>query len=88
VGGDKEAWPLQGEAPVRPRNDGPARRCPCGDVVPEDRWSAGYHYCKKPACWRRWGKRQTVRALAVNKSMDAIVDVDSRKPAPAPPENY
>lgn len=53
------------------------RRCPCGNVVEEDRWTAGYHYCKKRDCFRRWGKHQTIHAVAVNKSMDAIVSVES-----------
>lgn len=52
-------------------------RCPCGNVVEEDRWTAGYHYCKNRDCFRRWGKHQTIHAVVVNKSMDAIVSVES-----------
>jgi hypothetical protein len=56
------------------------RHCPCGNAVENDRWAAGYHYCKKPACFRQWGKRQTIHAVAVNKSMDAILRVESDTP--------
>jgi len=62
-------------------NDGPHTMEPCrNDVVPAGTWSswtAGYHYCKKRDCFRRWGKHQTIHAVAVNKSMDAIVSVES-----------
>jgi hypothetical protein len=56
------------------------RRCPCGNSIEEERWLAGYHYCKKPSCFRRWGKHQTIHAVAVNKSMDAILSVESSTP--------
>ena len=53
-------------------------RCACGAAIPRERWEAGYHYCVRPECFRRYGKRQVIVGAHVNKSIPAIIAVVSK----------
>lgn len=49
----------------------------CGHEISQERADYGYLYCFDRACFRKYGKRQTVYAVQVNKSIPAIVKVEA-----------
>ncbi len=51
----------------------------CGHEITKERYDAGYLYCVRRECFRQFGRKQVIHAVHVNKSIPAIVRVDTKE---------